>query len=121
MSPPDVKASSGRPSSSGGEDAGDCQFVPAVRRKGETVQFRVDGCTVSAHTGQSILSAVLENGRKLRHSEFTGEPRAGFCLMSACQDCWMWTDQGARLRSCSTPVSPGLTLYTTTPSHLKDE
>ena len=32
--------------------------------------------------------------------------------MGACQDCWVQTDSGERLRACSTFIAPGLALRT---------
>jgi predicted molibdopterin-dependent oxidoreductase YjgC len=51
----------------------------------------------------------------VRDSEFGDGPRAGFCLMGACQDCWVWTPEGQRLRACSTTVEPGMRVLTTPP------
>ena len=34
--------------------------------------------------------------------------RAGFCLMAACQDCWVRLADGRRVRACSTVVEPGM-------------
>jgi aerobic-type carbon monoxide dehydrogenase small subunit (CoxS/CutS family) len=48
----------------------------------------------------------------LRDSEFGDGRRAGFCLMGACQDCWVWTAQGERVRACSTPALPGMSIVT---------
>jgi predicted molibdopterin-dependent oxidoreductase YjgC len=39
-------------------------------------------------------------------------PRAGFCMMGACQDCWIATAEGERLRACSTFIAPGMALVT---------
>jgi len=56
------------------------------------------------------LTAVLTQADCVRHSEFSGAPRAGFCMMGACQDCWMQLEDGSRLRACSTFVEPGMRL-----------
>ncbi|RVU19097.1 (2Fe-2S)-binding protein [Methylobacterium oryzihabitans] len=72
----------------------------------------VDGEAVPAREGDTLLVAMLSAGARLRTSEFGDGPRAGFCLMGACQDCWVWTADGRRLRACSTPATPGLTLTT---------
>jgi predicted molibdopterin-dependent oxidoreductase YjgC len=38
-------------------------------------------------------------------------------MMGACQDCWVQTDSGERLRACSTFISAGMALRTgTTPT-----
>jgi len=72
----------------------------------------VDGQPVQALAGDTVLTAILQHQAALRHNEFSGQPRAGFCLMGACQDCWVRTPQGQRLRACSTLVSPGLSVLT---------
>ena len=77
-----------------------------------TVRFTVDGRPVSALVGDTVLTAVLTQQSHLRHNEFSGQPRAGFCLMGACQDCWVRTADGAVLRACSTFVTDGLAVLT---------
>jgi hypothetical protein len=59
------------------------------------------------------MVAMLDNVRRLRESEFGDGTRAGFCLMGACQDCWVWTSDGKRLRACTTEVADGMNLVTT--------
>ena len=90
--------------------------MPLMRRLGEKdrreVAFLIDGRAVTALHGDTLLTAVLLNGAALRTSEFGDGPRAGFCLMGACQDCWVWTEDGARLRACSTYVEPGIRIVT---------
>ena len=75
----------------------------------------VDGCTVAVLEGDTLLVAILANGSSLRQSEFGDGNRAGFCLMGACQDCWVWTEAGERLRACTTVVSEGLRVLTKAP------
>ena len=61
-----------------------------------------------ALAGDTLLVAMLASARgTLRQSEFGDGPRAGFCLMGACQDCWVWTAAGRPLRACTTPVAGG--------------
>ncbi|MEX0407390.1 (2Fe-2S)-binding protein [Aquibium sp. LZ166] len=79
------------------------------------VQFTLDGVDCIALAGDSVLTAVLSVGPVLRWSEFGPEGRAGFCLMGACQDCWIWTEEGTRLRGCSTLIAPGMCLLTEAP------
>lgn len=62
--------------------------------------------------GDTVLTALLTAGRRLRDSEFGDGPRAGFCLMGACQDCWVTLADGQRLRACTTPVSEGMAIDT---------
>ncbi len=86
------------------------QFVRVAEIRGAPLDLSFDGARISAIAGQSVLSALLAHGRVLRHSEFGDEPRAGFCLMGACQDCWVWSESGGRLRACTTPVAQGMSL-----------
>lgn len=89
------------------------------RRLGETerpvITFTVDGAPVSALQGDTLMVAMLTGGTALRDSEFGDGRRAGFCLMGACQDCWVWTADGDRLRACSTLAAEGLSISTHQP------
>ncbi|MGE8943719.1 (2Fe-2S)-binding protein [Leptospira interrogans] len=90
-------------------------IVEAAPRNSAPIAFTVDGQTVQAWTGQSVLAAVLLNRNLLRKNEFSGEARAGFCMMGACQDCWMWLAGGGRIRACTTPLTEGMAVCTSTP------
>jgi len=89
---------------------------PRFVRLGETgrrpVTIEIDGEPATALEGDTLLVALLANTGHLRESEFGDGPRAGFCLMGACQDCWVWTAEGERLRACSTPVAAGMRIVT---------
>jgi len=89
---------------------------PLLRRLAECdrpeVRFAIDGRAATALQGDTLLTAILLNAAALRLSEFGDGPRAGFCLMGACQDCWVWTEEGRRLRACSTFVEPGMRIVT---------
>ncbi|QGW80355.1 (2Fe-2S)-binding protein [Variovorax paradoxus] len=91
-------------------------FQPLLHRVAETgraaVLFTLDGEPASALAGDTVLTAVLTQAAQLRRNEFSDEPRAGFCMMGACQDCWIATEQGERLRACSTFIAPGMALVT---------
>jgi len=88
--------------------------MPLLKRLAETgrvpVRFTLDGQARTALAGDTLLTAVLTQSAQLRRSESSGEPRAGFCLMGACQDCWMTTESGERLRACSTFIEEGMRL-----------
>jgi hypothetical protein len=87
-------------------------FHRLAETKRPRVQLVVDGAPVPALQGDTLLVALLAHGARLRESEFGDGARAGFCLMGACQDCWVWTEDGQRLRACSTPVADGMRLLT---------
>ena len=91
------------------------RIVRIATRRTPAIDLRIDGETVQAWTGDTVLLAVLSHRSALRFHEFDGQPRAGFCLMGACQDCWLWQEGGSRLRACTTPVEPGLSLLTRPP------
>lgn len=78
-----------------------------------TLAIRVDGQVVEAREGDTLLVAMLTATGHVRTSEFGDGRRAGFCLMGACQDCWVGTVDGERLRACSVQVSEGMDIVTT--------
>ncbi|MFM0642911.1 (2Fe-2S)-binding protein [Paraburkholderia bryophila] len=84
------------------------QFVRVAEMQREPLRFFLDGHEVVALQGDTLLTAVLMQQRRVRDSEFSGAPRAGFCLIGACQDCWMRSEDGKRLRACSTLVTEGM-------------
>jgi D-hydroxyproline dehydrogenase subunit gamma len=86
-----------------------------AERERATIRFHLDGEAVSALAGDTVLTAILTLVPRLRISEFGPEGRAGFCLMGACQDCWIWQENGPRLRACSTPLAEGMRLLTAPP------
>jgi len=90
-------------------------FVRAVARTAGPVAFSIDGRPVSAAAGDSVLAAMLTNGDAVRRHEFGTAMRAGFCLMGACQDCWVWLEDGDRVRACTTQVVAGMRLRTAPP------
>lgn len=77
-----------------------------------SVAFELDGQAVCGYQGDTVLTAVLSLNNTVRHADYSGLPRSGFCLMGACQDCWMQTIDGVRLRACSTPLEAGMRLVT---------
>lgn len=92
-------------------DASKAQFRRAAARAGRQVTLSFEGAAIRATIGDSVLAALLESGALIRRLEFGGEPRAGFCLMGACQDCWVWSAEGGRIRACTTEVVDGMVLF----------
>ena len=74
--------------------------------------FELDGQACTAQAGDTVLTAILTQTERLRESEFSNLPRAGFCLMGACQDCWVQQVDGPHLRACTTRLEPGMRLRT---------
>ncbi|EPM66708.1 hypothetical protein A584_24647 [Pseudomonas syringae pv. theae ICMP 3923] len=91
------------------------RFVRLGERDRPVVSLLVDGAPIEALQGDTLMVALLTRKTTLRQSEFDSGRRAGFCLMGACQDCWVWTRSGERLRACSNEVRDGLDIVTTQP------
>jgi predicted molibdopterin-dependent oxidoreductase YjgC len=91
---------------------GRAQFVRVAALDRPPLVFFIDGVRAEARAGDTILTAILANRRHIRAFEFTDERRAGFCLMGACQDCWVQAADGAPLRACTTLVAPGMEIVT---------
>ncbi|MFJ9450095.1 MULTISPECIES: (2Fe-2S)-binding protein [unclassified Herbaspirillum] len=80
----------------------------------QSVSFWLDGKPLSARAGDSVLTAILTQTDQLRRSEFSGAPRAGFCLIGCCQDCWMRSENGVAVRACTTEIAEGMRLLSGT-------
>ena len=91
------------------------RFVRLAETARAPVRLLIDGRPAEALAGDTLMVALLNNTRDLRESEFGDGKRAGFCLMGACQDCWVWTADGERLRACTTVVAEGMHIVTTQP------
>ena len=85
-----------------------CRLVRLAERDRPGVTIFHDGKPLDALAGDTLLTALLCNGVALRRNEFDGGPRAGFCNMGACQDCWVVLEDGSRARACTTEVQDGM-------------
>ncbi|RYF54348.1 MAG: (2Fe-2S)-binding protein [Comamonadaceae bacterium] len=94
------------------------RFVRLAETDRPSIALTIDGQRRGGLAGDTLLVALLQHGRRVRDSEFGDGPRAGFCLMGACQDCWVWTPAGERLRACSTPAQAGMDVLTRPPAQL---
>ena len=83
-------------------------FKRLVERDRPSLAFTLDGQPASGLLGDTLLTAVLTSEEHLRGSDFSAQPRAGFCLMGACQDCWVRLGDGRRVRACATPLEAGM-------------
>jgi len=71
--------------------------------------FSLDGEAAQARAGDTLLTAILAFGAgHIRQSEFGDGPRAGFCWMGACQDCFVQVEAMGARRACATLVTPGM-------------
>ncbi|HEV7259458.1 MAG TPA: (2Fe-2S)-binding protein [Bosea sp. (in: a-proteobacteria)] len=83
-----------------------------VRKEHPPIAFTLDGRACEGRVGDTLLTAILSHVEAVRATEFSGQPRAGFCQMGACQDCWVTLADGARLRACTTPLADGMSVVT---------
>lgn len=83
-----------------------------TRQSDRPLHFTLNGVAREGWHGDTLLSAILLIDERLRVSDFSHEPRAGFCQMSACQDCWVTLGGGERVRACSTPLAEGMQVTT---------
>ena len=93
------------------------RFVRLAEEARSPIALDIDGEAVQALQGDTLLVAILCNRERVRVSEFGDGSRAGFCLMGACQDCWVWTAEGARVRACSTLATDGMKILTREPQN----
>ncbi|MDB6051731.1 MAG: hypothetical protein JWR17_4477 [Pseudomonas sp.] len=82
-------------------------FKRLVEQDRPVLAFTLDGQSASGLQGDTLLTAVLTCAEYVRGSDFRAEPRAGFCMMGACQDCWVRLGDGRRVRACSTLLEAG--------------
>jgi predicted molibdopterin-dependent oxidoreductase YjgC len=81
-------------------------------RRGRPVSIEVDGEPIQTFEGETIATALLAAGRRvLRHTQ-EGTPRGLFCGMGVCFDCVVEVDGESSVRSCMTPVRPGMSIRT---------
>lgn len=88
------------------------QFHRVAARSGPPFTITVDGRQVEVQAGDLLISAILLHQTALRRFEFGDGYRAGFCLMAACQDCWVKLGDGRRVRACDTVARPGMSVTT---------
>jgi predicted molibdopterin-dependent oxidoreductase YjgC len=78
-----------------------------------TVELTVDGRPVTAPQGASVAAAMLAAGRRAWRTTAAGDARGVFCGIGACFECTATVDGTAGVRTCLTPVAPGMRVRTT--------
>jgi len=96
--------------------AGPGRLVRLAETGRAPLTFFFDGQELEACEGDTVLTGILLSLGDLRRAEFGPERRAGFCLMGACQDCWVWQEDGPRLRACSKQLRAGMRLRSEPPA-----
>ena len=77
------------------------------------VEFTIQGRPITGRAGEPILVALLAAGiRVCRTMPRSGEARGGYCLADRCSDCLMQVDGEPNVRTCVTPLRPGMRVET---------
>ena len=75
------------------------------------VTIYLDGDPVPAREGEPIAAALIAAGRlRLRYTVKRHEPRGVFCGIGRCTDCVMTVNGEPNVRTCVTPVTPGMNI-----------
>ena len=83
------------------------RLLRVLPARGRTISFRIDDEPAEAIEGESLLAAILCHRDSLPGAGVHGA-RAGFCLMGACQECWVQVEGMGPVRTCTTPVGEGM-------------
>lgn len=89
-------------------DARSGRWVRLDDAASEHVRFTIDGEAANGRSGDTLLAALLTLRPDLGSLAPERRPRAGFCLIGLCQDCWVRLEDGRRVRACTTPLEPGM-------------
>jgi len=77
--------------------------------KGSMVFISVNGREIEAIEGEPIAAAILASGIKVfRHTPKLNSPRGVYCAIGRCTDCVMKVNGIPSIRTCITPVEPGM-------------
>jgi predicted molibdopterin-dependent oxidoreductase YjgC len=72
-----------------------------------------EGTEIPAKSGEPIAAALLASGvRVFRETPKRGYPRGVFCGIGRCTDCVMVVNGRPNVRTCITPVQPGMKVET---------
>jgi D-hydroxyproline dehydrogenase subunit gamma len=79
--------------------------------RGTPVSVTVDGQTVRAFAGESVLAVLWAQGACSVHTTArTHQPRGFFCGMGVCFDCLVTIDGIVNLRACLETVRDGMSI-----------
>lgn len=84
------------------------RFHRAIAPHGRRVSVWLEGERLDAWEGESLLAVILTRRDSLPGLEPDGGSRAGFCLMGACQECWVQIELAGPVRACTTKVTDGM-------------
>jgi sarcosine oxidase subunit alpha len=76
--------------------------------RGDPVSLTFEGQPVTAHTGETLATALLAAGVPAFGLTREGAPRQPFCNMGTCFDCAVTVGGQRLVRACLTDVQAGL-------------
>ena len=88
------------------------QLVRLVDRDRPELTVHVNGEPWTVQSGDTVMTVLLTRSMHLGKGEFGQPHRSGFCLMGACQGCWVEIDDGRRTRACGHLVEEGMHIRT---------
>ena len=82
-------------------------------KKGDLVEFELDGKKMTGYDGQPIAAAIRAAGVMIhRYTTNRCEPRGIFCAIGRCTDCVMIVDGTPNVRTCVTTLKPNMVVQT---------
>ncbi|KJF65742.1 (2Fe-2S)-binding protein [Rhizobium nepotum] len=76
---------------------------------GPTVKITFEGTVMTVPEGISVAAALLAGGARQFRSSIVGKaPRAPYCLMGVCFECFVEIDGVPARQSCLIPVRDGM-------------
>jgi hypothetical protein len=83
----------------------------------QMVHIRVNGRSVSATPGETVLAALTAAGLKtLKKSNVRGEARGAFCGMGVCYECLVTINGVPKQRSCMVEVAENMEIIVHEPT-----
>ena len=76
--------------------------------QGDSVQFTLDGASVTARQGTSLAAALLAHSGDASRQTVNGAGRTAFCMMGVCFDCLVEVDGTPNTQACMTLVRDGM-------------
>jgi predicted molibdopterin-dependent oxidoreductase YjgC len=78
----------------------------------QEISFEFEGEEVIGYQGDSIASALIDNGVKtFGYSIKYHRPRGFYCAIGNCASCNMEVDGQPNVRTCLTALKPGMKVY----------
>lgn len=77
------------------------------------VTFFFDGKETTGREGEPIAAALYAAGHRIhRYTQREHRPRGIFCMIGKCTDCVMVVNGVPHVRTCITPLEPGMDVRT---------